>query len=172
MTAVLLALTMVVALAGCGKQATTTSTTEQPSTTTSGSAQSSDKTVDLTALRDKILTDCSITDSVNIDTAALTNVYGIAAEDVANSASFTASSGGAFPQEVVMVQAKDATAAANVQSKLTNRLSEIAKQASSYDPDSQALAEKCTVVTNGVYVALFFSTNYDKMVSDFNSAVQ
>lgn len=167
MVAVLLALTMVLALAGCGKQ-------EAAPAQSTGTTQATEpgKTADLSALRDQIISDCGITESVNVETSGLTNVYGIAADDVASSASFTASSGAAFPQEIVMVQAKDETAAANVKSKLENRLKEISDQAASYDPESQALAEKCTVVTNGVYVGMFFSKDYDKMVSAFNSAVQ
>lgn len=168
MIAALLALTMALALAGCGDQK---AASPQPTDATQASSQPG-KTADLSALRDQIISDCGITDSVNVETSGLTNVYGIAADDVASSASFTASSGAAFPQEIVMVQAKDETAAAKVKDKLDNRLKEISDQAASYDPESQALAEKCTVVTNGVYVGMFFSKDYDKMVSAFNSAVQ
>ena len=55
--------------------------------------------------------------------------------------------------------------------KLEARLDAIAEQAASYDPDSQALAEKCEVVTDGVYVGLFFSSHYDEMVSAFQGAI-
>ena len=54
---------------------------------------------------------------------------------------------------------------------LTNRLSAIADQAASYDPDSEALAKKCEVVTSGNYVGMFFSSHYDEMVSAFQNAV-
>ena len=63
------------------------------------------------------------------------------------------------------------TAAQDVASKLTNRLSAIADQAASYDPDSEALAKKCEVVTSGNYVGMFFSSHYDEMVSAFQNAV-
>ena len=55
--------------------------------------------------------------------------------------------------------------------KLENRLSAIAEQAASYDPDSLALAEKCKVVTDGVYVGMFFSSHYDDMVAAFQAAL-
>ena len=90
---------------------------------------------------------------------------------VKNSASFSASSGAAFAQEVVMVEAVDESAAATVAEKLETRLSTIAEQAASYDPDSLALAEKCKVVTDGVYVGMFFSSHYDDMAAAFQSAL-
>ena len=49
--------------------------------------------------------------------------------------------------------------------------STIADQAASYDPDSEALAKKCEVVTSGNYVGMFFSSHYDEMVSAFQNAV-
>ena len=96
---------------------------------------------------------------------------GITEDMVKNSASFSASSGAAFAQEVVMVEAVDESAAATVAEKLETRLSTIAEQAASYDPDSLALAEKCKVVTDGVYVGMFFSSHYDDMAAAFQSAL-
>lgn len=61
--------------------------------------------------------------------------------------------------------------AATVAEKLETRLSTIAEQAASYDPDSLALAEKCKVVTDGVYVGMFFSSHYDDMAAAFQSAL-
>ena len=37
--------------------------------------------------------------------------------------------------------------------------------------DSLALAEKCKVVTDGVYVGMFFSSHYDDMAAAFQSAL-
>ena len=93
------------------------------------------------------------------------------ADQVVAAAGFNATSSGAFPQEIVLVQAADETAAAAVADQLTARLSSIAEQAASYDPASLELAENCSVVTQGVYVGLFFSEHYDAMVSAFQSAV-
>lgn len=106
-----------------------------------------------------------------METAGLESTYGITADQVTSSASFNATVGTAFPDEIVMVEATDAAAAQDVASKLTNRLSAIADQAASYDPDSEALAKKCEVVTSGNYVGMFFSSHYDEMVSAFQNAV-
>ena len=159
LTAAVLALAMMLALAGCN----------------GGDGEKKDpvqtKTVDLVALRDQMLADNNITDSVNVDVEGLQSAYQIDPETVANVGAFNATSGAAFPQEVVMVQAVDETAAADIAKKLEGRLSNIAEQAASYDPDSQALAEKCKVVTDGVYVGMFFSEHYDTMVSAFQTAL-
>ena len=171
LTAVLLSLVLVLSLAACGGEETTETTETDPATQTetqepAGTDTDTTGAVDLAALREKMVADYQLTDVLELETA-----YGISADLVKSSASFNAASGAAFPQEIVMVEAADENAAAQVAEKLTNRLSSIAEQAASYDPDSLALAEKCTVVTDGVYVGMFFSTNYDGMVADFQAAV-
>ena len=175
LAAVLMTLVLVLSLAACGGEETTdtpdTDTTAQTETQEPADNGETTGTVDLAALREKMIADYQLTDVLEVETAALETAYGISADLVKNSASFNAASGAAFPQEIVMVEAVDETAAADVATKLENRLSSIAEQAASYDPDSLALAEKCKVVTDGVYVGMFFSSNYDGMVADFQAAV-
>lgn len=176
--AVLMTLVLVLSLAACGGEETTETTDNDTTTQTETQEPAGTETdtqttgaVDLAALRDKMIADYQLTDVLEVETAALETAYGISPDLVKSSASFNASSGAAFPQEIVMVEAVDETAAADVAAKLENRLSSIADQAASYDPDSLALAEKCKVVTDGVYVGMFFSSNYDGMVADFQAAV-
>ena len=97
LAAMVLTLTMVLSLAACGNddanpdQATDSTQVQTGDTTDNnqtGDTQSSE--VDLAALRTQILTDCGITDSVNVETDALNNLYGITADQVASSASFNA----------------------------------------------------------------------------------
>ena len=185
LAALLMTLVLALSLAACGDKNTaddSNQTTDQPATTqpaddgnaaqTNGDA-ASDTTgsVDLAALRDQIIADCGYTDTLPVETAGLEATYGITADQVKSSASFNATVGTAFPDEIVMVEATDAAAAQDVASKLTNRLSAIADQAASYDPDSEALAKKCEVVTSGNYVGMFFSSHYDELVSAFQNAV-
>lgn len=179
LTALLLTLVLVLSLAACGDKNTAddNQTTNQPGTTqpadNGDAAQTNGTTgsVDLAALRDQLIADCGYTDTLPVETAGLESTYGITADQVTSSASFNATVGTAFPDEIVMVEATDAAAAQDVASKLTNRLSAIADQAASYDPDSEALAKKCEVVTSGNYVGMFFSSHYDEMVSAFQNAV-
>ena len=182
LAALLMTLVLALSLTACGgdktsddsqtnDQPTSTTTETDGSTTDNSDANAATGTVDLAALRDQLIADCGYTDTLPVETAGLEAAYGITADEVASSASFQATVGTAFPDEIVMVEATDATAAQDVATKLSNRLTAIADQAASYDPDSEALAKKCEVVTSGNYVGLFFSTHYDEMVSAFQNAV-
>lgn len=176
LVAVVLTLTMVLSLAACGSNETTPDSTGTEDTTQSQSTDDNQSTepaagVDLAALRTQFVTDYALTDVLEVETEGLNNLYGITADQVASSASFNAASGAAFPQEIVMIQAVDESAAADIAGKLESRLSNIAEQAASYDPESLELAENCPVVTEGVYVGMFFSSHYDDMAAAFKSAV-
>ena len=172
LVAVLLTLVMALSLAACGGSEDPAPAGNPDDTKTEQSGtQEPAAAVDLTALREKMVTDFALTDVLPVETDALETIYGITADQVKSSASCNAASGAAFPQEIVMIEAVDETAAAAVAEKLENRLSAIAEQAASYDPDILALAEKCKVVTDGVYVGMFFSSHYDDMVAAFQAAL-
>ncbi len=179
LVAVVLTLTMVLSLAACGSDETTPDSTDTEDTTQSQTTEDTQGTeatepaagVDLAALRTQFATDYELTDVLEVETEGLNNLYGITADQVASSASFNAASGAAFPQEIVMIQAVDEAAAADIAGKLESRLSNIAEQAASYDPESLELAENCPVVTDGVYVGMFFSSHYDDMAAAFQSAL-
>ena len=132
LAAIVLTLTMALSLAACGEEPGTNENTENGQNQTS--SNETGKTVDLAALRTQFVTDYSLTDVLEVETEGLNNLYGITEDMVKNSASFSASSGAAFAQEVVMVEAVDESAAATVAEKLETRLSTIAEQAASYDP--------------------------------------
>ncbi|MFQ9412094.1 MAG: DUF4358 domain-containing protein [Evtepia gabavorous] len=116
-------------MAACGEEPGTNENTENGQNQTS--SNETGKTVDLAALRTQFVTDYSLTDVLEVETEGLNNLYGITEDMVKNSASFSASSGAAFAQEVVMVEAVDESAAATVAEKLETRLSTIAEQAAS-----------------------------------------
>lgn len=173
----LLALTMMLTLTACGggeeaeEPADTTQTeTVEPGTETEETTEPA-AGADLAAVMAQMISDAGITDYIDVPAENLSNVYGIDGAQVVNAAAFNAMTGGAFPEEVVMIQAVDEAAAADIAAKLDSRLTSIADQAASYDPASLELAENCDVVTSGVYVGLFFSNHYDAMVSAFQSAV-
>lgn len=176
----LMALTMMLTLTACGGEETEEpAETTQTETVEPGTEETTEPTdvvepaagADLAALMAQMISDAGITDYIDVPAENLSNVYGIDGAQVVNAAAFNAMTGGAFPEEVVMVQAVDEAAAADIAAKLSSRLTSIADQAASYDPASLELAENCDVVTSGVYVGLFFSNHYDAMVSAFQSAV-
>lgn len=170
----LMALTMMLTMAACGGDDTPEAADpsgESSQTETQDPATEPADGVDLEALKAQMLSDAGITDYIDVPAEKAVSTYGLDAAKVVSAAAFNAMTGGAFPEEVVMVQATDEAAAADVAAKLESKLDSIAQQAASYDPDSLELAENCDVVTSGVYVGLFFSQHYDAMVSAFQSAV-
>ena len=173
----LLALTMMLTLTACGggdepeETPDTQTETVEPGTEEGTEVTEPAAGADLAGLMSQMIADAGIADYIEVPAENLSNVYGIDAAQVVSAAAFNAMTGGAFPEEVVMIQAVDEAAAADMAAKLEGRLTAIADQAASYDPASLELAENCDVVTNGVYVGLFFSNHYDAMVSAFQSAV-
>lgn len=150
---IVLALISVLALAACaGKEPTA-------------------KDVDLAVLKSDMLSQLSVENANDINSAALLGLYGIAAEDIEASACYTTMNG-VFPDEVVMIKAVDAAAAARVAEKLNTRVEQVKVQSENYDAENYALAQKCEVVTEGNYVAMFLSPSYDTLVQLFNEAVK
>ena len=169
LAAIVLTLTMALSLAACGEEPGTNENTENGQNQTS--SNETGKTVDLAALRTQFVTDYSLTDVLEVETEKLKNPEGLTRVMEGNAAGFSASTGATVAQEVVMVEAVAEPATTVLAEKLETRLSTIAEQAASYDPDSLALAEKCKVVTDGVYVGMFFSSHYDDMAAAFQSAL-
>lgn len=132
--------------------------------------QPADVSVDLAAVRTDIQTQLGITDALPLETDALLNLYGIDSSWVAQSASFVTMAG-TFPDEVILVEAVDETAAASIQEKLQNRLNEVLVQSESYDPDNYKAAQSCSVRVNGCYVALILSPKQADMAAIYEGYV-
>jgi len=124
--------------------------------------------VDLSAVKNVMIQQLSPTDPIDIQADALLNLYGIAAEDIESAACYTTMDG-AFPEEVVMVKAKDADALKRIEEKMNNRIAEVKVQSQSYDAENYAIAQKSEVQKNGNYIAMFLSPDYDSLVSIFKS---
>lgn len=153
-------LTMALFLTGCGQK--------DADTTPDPDAQPA---VDLAACREDMVSRLELTDVVNVETSKLLDLYGIEEEQVSQSACFAAGSGGAFPMEIVMIEGMSEADAEDIQVKLQTRLDNIEEQASSYDPESTALAQNCTVRRDGVYVAMFFSAYEAEMSAIYSGYV-
>lgn len=147
---VLFVVLLVLSLTGCGD--TTTKT----------------EVVNISYVKDQIATDLQITDAMEVDSSRLLDLYGIAEEDIAESACFVTMDG-VFPDEIVMVRATDASAADRVEDCLNTRLDEVKVQSQSYDPENYAMAQECTVIRDGVVVALFLSPDHAAMEEIFAS---
>ena len=126
------------------------------------------KEVNLEEVRTKIVDDLAISDPTLLSSTDLLDLYGIQEADVKQSACFVTMSG-IFPDEALMVEAVDFAAAQRIQEKMENRLKEVKNQSQSYDAENYALAQKCTVETNGNYIALFLSAKYEDMQTIYHS---
>ncbi len=148
---VLCALCAVLCLVSCGKETA--------------------KTIDLAALREQMKTQAGIADATDLAADRLESLYGIAPEDVKEAACFL-SMGAAFPDEVLMIEATDAAAAARIAEKLNVHMEELRVQAQNYDAQSYALFEKCKVGTAGTHVTLFCSPKAEQLQSIFDAAAK
>lgn len=125
---------------------------------------------DVVAIKDKIIADLAIEGAIEVqDKEMLLNTYGIAVDDIESFACFSTMTG-AFPDEVIMVNAVDEDAAARVESMLNTHLVQVLVQSKNYDAENYKLAQECKVITSGTTVALFISANHAQMEEIFNAA--
>lgn len=114
-------------------------------------------------IRDKMLSDLGISDYMEISPSRLLDLYGIQEADVAQSGSFATMSG-AFPGEVILLEATDEAAAGRIAAALQNRLNEVLNQYKTYDAETYALAEACTIDTDGKIVSMLLSPEREGML--------
>lgn len=124
--------------------------------------------VNLTDIKNRIIDECGIEGAMDIDTYMLLNLYGIEEADVADSACFTTMEG-VFPDEIIMIKAKDSDASKRITEKLGNRLEAVLAQSKNYDAENYEIAQKCEVITKGDIVALFVSAKHEQMQEIFSS---
>lgn len=121
----------------------------------------------IVSIKEQIITDLSVEGAMDIPTERLLDLYGVEAQAVKTSACFV-TMGGAFPDEIIMVEAIDSAAAEQIAEKLETRLADVSNQAQNYDAESYALFQKCKVQKSGVYVALFISAKAEQMQKLFD----
>ena len=142
-------------------------TTAAPTTTTTEAP----KKVDLSSLSSRMISQVGVDGAMPLAKERLTDPYGIAQSDIASAGCFITMNG-SFPEEAIMIEAKDSGAKSRIVSALNTRLSDVLVQAENYDAENYALAKQCKVISNGNYVALFVSPQHAAMESMFNSAVK
>ncbi len=115
--------------------------------------------VDLKAVFDDINSQFGISDLTVIEEASKLNRYYMieeakvkqfAAEFSAESSVFT---------EIVLVEGVDEAAASEIATFLNNHLQSRLSEAKSYNPESVAMLEGCSVDQNGTYVSLIIADN-------------
>ncbi len=150
---------------------TSESTSENTSETTSEPiSETGIKEIDISAIKEKIITDLKIEDAMDIATDRLSDLYGIDSNDVEESACFITSNG-AFPEEVIMIKAKDSDAQKRIAQLLETRIEDVKVQSESYDAENYAIAQKCKVITNGNFAAMFISASHEQMEKIFAQSI-
>lgn len=123
--------------------------------------------VNLESVKNAIITIAGIQDPLDVPTARLSSLYGIEASLVKQSACFVTIEG-AFPHEIVMIEAIDEDAAKSITALLNNRLAEVKEQSKSYDAENYALAQQCSVDRNGCFVTMFLTPQHANMKVIYN----
>lgn len=126
-------------------------------------------TVDIAAVKAQILKDVAIVEPMELTTERACVQYYLDANDVKDSACLIAM-GGAFPEEILMFEAKDSDAAKRIAEKLQTKLQDLLNQSANYDADTNALLKECKVETVGNYVTLFIHAKHAQMREIFNAA--
>lgn len=131
------------------------------------------KEADLSVVLDKINSSCNLSGLTQIaDVNDLNSYYGIEPDDVKQFAAEIDENSSNAPVEIVMVEAKDSTAAQNVSTKLTNRYNSIYNMYASYNKEQLAVVEKCQVTTDGNFVTLIVSDKAQSMLDIFYSYIK
>ena len=158
---ILLALSLLMGFAACSSASDTTNNDKNEDDNTPFAP-------DIVALRDKMISDFDAQDAVVFESDILLDLYGIALDDVEESACYMTMDG-VFPQEIVMIKAKNEDALERIEDCLENRIAEVKIQSENYDPENYALAQKCKVASKGLYVTMFLSPYFDEMTEIFNT---
>lgn len=146
----LFAILMIVSLCACSEQ-------------TSGNTAT-----DIASVKEQIINDLKMDGTMDIPASRLLDLYGIEEEWIADSQCFVTMEG-VFPDEVIMLRAKDKDSVSKIQEKLEARLNEVKVQSQSYDPENYAIAQECKVITDDTVVALFLSPQHSKMEKIFET---
>lgn len=100
----------------------------------------------------------------------LDRFYGISADDVEDFAGGIDNSG-VSQDEVVLILAKDETAADNIEELLQKRYNSKLSQQQNYNADEAAKIQKCKVEKNGKYVTLIISDDSEKITEIFKNSI-
>lgn len=160
---------MLISTAGCANDSSTgTGSTGSPETTESMPVVVQ---IDIAALKTAIVQQMKVEDSMDLTQESLSDMYGFAQEDIKASACCIAM-GGAFVEEIILLECVDDAAVERIEKKLQTKLSDAMDMAQNYDAESYAILQNCKVQKNGTYVALFVSAKAEQMQKLFDDAAK
>ena len=124
--------------------------------------------VSLNDIREEMISSMGEADPIRIGTDYLYVLYGIPAEDLAESAAFMITRS-VFADEVILTKAVDEAALGRIKEMLDARLTAAQDQSRDYDPESFATVSKSKVETKGLYAWLIISFAQDELGEIFTS---
>lgn len=127
-----------------------------------------DKTVDLEKLADTIVTLYYPGELRMISDPG--RYYGIRQDDVVQFCAYKPVQSSKY-DEIVLCEASSEEAASRIETMLVKHLDSLLNTASSYDKDALSIVSRSDVVTNGKYVYLVISPDYDKICKMIESAL-
>lgn len=99
------------------------------------------------------------------------DIYGIEAADMVQFAA-TVNDSGIKADEIVLVEAVDADAAARVKEALDNRFQSKLNELDNYLPEEFAVASACSVEINGNFVSMIVAPNAADLVKLYSESIQ
>ena len=155
--AVLAAITVMCAFAGCGDSAASST-----SDNNSAAAAQTDTTADVSAIGDKLKSDITYEDElVEFDDSKITSILGIDAAKYSKARVYVGSSG-ATPEEIDCFEAVDETAAADIKAVLEKRVESQKTLFEDYKPEQMDKLNDAVIISNGNYVYLSISNDSAK----------
>ena len=151
LTALILALTLVLGLAACGKEAAPEA-----------------KTIDLAALYDNMVD--TLPDMLVMDEETMLNFFGIEAADCKQVVTAVCGDG-LRADEVWLIEAVDEAALARLKELADTRIAAKADETINYVPDQYAVVEKAEVFTDGLYLVLLVSPDVDALKATVEAAI-
>lgn len=124
--------------------------------------------VPLTELRGEMIGRLGVSDPIVLNDDYIYVYFGVEPEAYTEAAAFMVSRS-IFPSEIVMFRAADEDALSRITAALEQHLESLREQTRDYDPESNAVAEKCSVITDGLYCGFFFDTQREALEQCFAS---
>lgn len=146
-------------LVACGGSADETTDTNTDSESTS--------TVDMQAVYDSF--ESYLPEMVILEEKAMLNQYGVDSTKC-NQAIVANCSDGLKSDEIWLIEAVDATAAAEIADLAQSRIDREAEETQNYAPDQYAIVEKAQIIEDGNNVVLIISPDVDTLADIYNSS--
>lgn len=159
-----IAVLVLASFAGCGNESNN-------QTNQSQNASSSAKEVNLSDVLAEIKEQVTFPSmAVYSDIEDLLDIYGIKAEYVKQFVAEVNDSG-LEQDEIVIIEAVDAEAAAKIQERLQKRYDSKLSQNENYNPEQAEIIKACKVEVNGNFVSLIVSPDAEKITNIYKSNI-